>query len=67
MSIQHNHYQGTVEDMAQLEVATCSDCDTVATLTAINAKLTLQLETLQAYTHNLKEAIVQLKLKIKPA
>jgi hypothetical protein len=36
-------------------------------LTATNAKLTLQLETSQAYEKKLKEDIVQLKLKIKPA
>jgi hypothetical protein len=38
----------------------------VATLTVTNAKLTLQLETSQAYIKKLKEDIVQLQLKIKP-
>jgi hypothetical protein len=39
----------------------------VAIVTANNAKLTLQLETSQVYVQKLKEEIVQLKLKIKPA
>jgi hypothetical protein len=39
----------------------------VATLIATNAKLTLQLETSQAYGKKLKEDIFQLELKIKPA
>jgi hypothetical protein len=48
-------------------VRTASDRDTVATLTATNTKLTLQLETSQAYVQKLKEYIGKLKLKIKPA
>jgi hypothetical protein len=48
-------------------VATSSDRDMVATLTATNAKLTLQLEIFQAYVQKIKEDIVQLKLKLKPA
>jgi hypothetical protein len=67
MMIEYHHYQGTADTIAQLAVAAASDRDTVATLTDINAKLTLQLETLQAYEQNLKEDIAQLKLKIKPA
>jgi hypothetical protein len=39
----------------------------VSTLNVTNAKLTLQLKTSQAYVKNLKEDIVKLKLKIKPA
>jgi hypothetical protein len=39
----------------------------MATIKATNAKLTLQLETSQAYVKRLKEDIAQLKLKIKPA
>jgi hypothetical protein len=39
----------------------------VAALMATNAKLTLQLETSQAYVKKLKEDIVQLKLKMKPS
>jgi hypothetical protein len=67
MMIEHHPYQGTADAIAQLEVATDLDRDTVATLTATNAKLTLQLETSQAYVMKLKKDIVQLKLKIKPA
>jgi hypothetical protein len=48
MMIEQHHYQGTADAIALLAVATSSDQDTVATLTAINAKLTLQLETSQA-------------------
>jgi hypothetical protein len=66
MMIENHPYQGTVDAIAQLAVSTASYRDTVATLTANNAKLTLQLETSQAYVHKLKEDIVQLKLKIKP-
>jgi hypothetical protein len=39
----------------------------VATLAAINTKLTLQLKASQAYVKKLKEDIAELKLKIKPA
>jgi hypothetical protein len=67
MIIEYHHYQGTADVITQLPVATASDRDTVATLTATNAKLTLQLETSQAYAQKLKEYIAQLKLKIKPA
>jgi hypothetical protein len=50
-----------------VETALASDRDTFSTLAATNAKLTLQLETCQAYVKKLKEDIVQLKLNIKPA
>jgi hypothetical protein len=67
MTIEYHHYQGTADTIAQLAVATASDRDTVATLTATNAKLTLKLETSQAYVQKLKEDIAKLELKIKPA
>jgi hypothetical protein len=66
MMIEDHHYQGTADTIAQLAVATASDRDTVATLTATNAKLILQLETSQAYVQKLKEDIAKLKLKSKP-
>jgi hypothetical protein len=44
MMINHHTYQGTADAISQLAVATASDRDPVATLTATNAKLTLQLE-----------------------
>jgi hypothetical protein len=65
--IGHHTYQGSADAISQLAVATASERDTVTTLTATNAKLTLQLETSQAYGKTLKEDIVQLKLNIKPA
>jgi hypothetical protein len=65
--IENHPYQGTTDAIAQLAVATASDQDMVATLTATNAKLTLQLETSQAYVKKLKEDIAQLKLNIKPS
>jgi hypothetical protein len=64
--IENHPYQGTTYAIAQLAVAMASDHDTVATLTATNAKLTLQLEMSQAYVKKIKEYIVQLELKIKP-
>jgi hypothetical protein len=54
MMIEYHHYQGTSDAITQLAVATASDRDTVATLTATNYKLTLQLETSQAYLQKLK-------------
>jgi hypothetical protein len=54
MMIENHPYQGTMDSIAQMEVATASDCDTVAILTSTNAKLTLQLETSQAYVKKLK-------------
>jgi hypothetical protein len=67
MMIEYHHYQGTADAIVHLAVAASCDRDTVATLTATTAKLTLQLETSQAYIQKLKEDIVQLKLNIKPA
>jgi hypothetical protein len=67
MMIEDHHYQGTAVAITQLAVAVASDRDTVATLTANNAKLTFQLETSQDYVQHLKEDIAQLKLNIKPA
>jgi hypothetical protein len=55
MMIEDHNYQVPADAVAQLEVATASDCYTVATRTATNAKLVLQLEMSQAYA------------KIKPA
>jgi hypothetical protein len=43
MMIEHHPDQGTADAIAQLAVATASDQDMVATLTATNSKLTLQL------------------------
>jgi hypothetical protein len=54
MTIENYPYQGTADAIAQLAVATASDRDTVDTLTATNVKLTLQLETYQAYVKKLK-------------
>jgi predicted 2-oxoglutarate/Fe(II)-dependent dioxygenase YbiX len=65
MMIEYHPYQGTADVIAQLSVTTALDSDTVATLNATNAKLTLQLKTSQAYIQKLKEDILQLKLKIK--
>jgi hypothetical protein len=67
MMIENHPYQGTTDTTAQLEVATALDRDMVDTLTTANAKLILQLNTLQAYINKLNEDIVQLKLKIEPA
>jgi hypothetical protein len=41
MMIKNDSFQGTLEAIVQLAVATASDCDAVATLTATNAKLTM--------------------------
>jgi methylthioribose-1-phosphate isomerase len=65
--IKYHHYQETADAITKLAVATASDHDTVATLTATNAKLTLQLKTSQAYVKKLKEVIAQLKPKMKTA
>jgi hypothetical protein len=67
MMIEYHHYQGKADAIAQLAVATALDLETVAILTATNAKLTLKLETSQAYVQKLKEDIVHLKLKLKAA
>jgi hypothetical protein len=55
MMIEDHHYQGTADAIAQLAVATSSDRETVSIITATNAKVTLQLETSQAYIKKLKE------------
>jgi hypothetical protein len=59
--------QGTVDVIAQLATTISSDHGTVATLTATNAKLAFQLESAHAYTKTLKDEILALKAKIKPA
>jgi hypothetical protein len=59
--------QDTVDAIAQLSTATGSDRGTVATLTATNVKLATQLEAAQAQIAQLKDEIVELKIKIKPA
>jgi hypothetical protein len=59
--------QDTVDVIAQLATATASDRGTVATLTAINAKLASQIEATQAYIKMLKDDILVLKANIKPA
>jgi hypothetical protein len=65
MMIENHPFQRKVEAIAQFAVATASDSYTVATITATNTKLTLQLEASQAYVKKLKEDIAGLKLKIK--
>jgi hypothetical protein len=59
--------QYTVDAIAQLATAMASDCGTVATLTATNAKLASQLEAAQSYIKMLKDEILALKANIKPA
>jgi hypothetical protein len=59
--------QYTVDAIAQLATTTSSDCVTVATLTATNAKLASQLEAAQASVKMLKDEILALKAKTKPA
>jgi hypothetical protein len=59
--------QDTVDAITQLATATASDRGTVATLTTIDAKLATQLEAAQAQIAQLKDEIVALKNKIKPA
>jgi hypothetical protein len=49
MMLENHPFQGTADAIAQLVVATASDRDTVTTLTATDANLTLQLEASQAY------------------
>jgi hypothetical protein len=67
MMFEDHHCQGTADAIAQLAVETALDGETVAIITATNAKLTFQLKTSQAYVQKLKEEITQLKLKLKPA
>jgi hypothetical protein len=59
--------QGNVDEIAQLATEMASDRGTVATLTATNAKLASQLEAAQAYIKMLKDEILAIKAKIKPA
>jgi hypothetical protein len=59
--------QYTAEAIAQLATATALDCGTVAALTKTNAKLATQLEATHALIAQLKNKIVTLKSKIKPA
>jgi hypothetical protein len=59
--------QGTVDAIVQLATATASYHGTVATLTATNYKLAFQLEAALAYIKMLKDQIMTLKVKIKPA
>jgi hypothetical protein len=59
--------QGTVFAFAQLATATTSDHGTVATLTATNVKLASQLEAAQACIKMLKDEILVINAKIKPA
>jgi hypothetical protein len=59
--------QDTVDAIAQLATATASDRITVATLTTTNANLANQLEATHALVAQLKNEIVTLKNKIKPA
>jgi predicted RNase H-like nuclease (RuvC/YqgF family) len=57
----------TAEAIAQLATATASDRSTVATLTTTNDKLSTQLEAANSLIAQLKNEIVTLKNKIKPA
>jgi hypothetical protein len=59
--------QDTVKAISKLATATSSDRGTVATLTTTNSKLPTQLEAAQAEIAKLKDEIVALKDKIKPA
>jgi hypothetical protein len=59
--------QDTVDAIAQLATATASDRGTVVTLTTTNVKLATQLEAAQGQIAQLKNKIVTLKNKIKPA
>jgi hypothetical protein len=59
--------QYTVDVIAQLETAMSSDRGTVAMLIATNDKLASQLEAAQAYIEMLKDEILALNAKIKPA
>jgi predicted RNase H-like nuclease (RuvC/YqgF family) len=70
MMIKQGHddsIQDTVDAITQLATATASYRGTVATLTTTNAKLETQLEAAHALIAQLKNEIVTLKNKIKPA
>jgi predicted RNase H-like nuclease (RuvC/YqgF family) len=62
-----DNMQYTVGEIAQLAMTTASDRGTVATLTATNSKLASQLKAAQAYIKMLKDEILALKARIKPA
>jgi hypothetical protein len=59
--------QDTVDAIAPLARAMASYHGTVATLTASNAKLSSQLEAAQVYINMLRDYILALKAKLKPA
>jgi endonuclease/exonuclease/phosphatase (EEP) superfamily protein YafD len=70
MMIEQGRYdsmQETVDAIAQLATTPASDRGTVATLTTNNAKLANQVEAAYALIAQLKNEIVTLKNKIKPA
>jgi hypothetical protein len=62
-----DNMQYTVDAIAQLAMAMASYHGTVATLTAINAKLASQMEAAHAYIKMLKDEILALTANIKPA
>jgi hypothetical protein len=59
--------QGTIDRSAQLATSTASDRRAVSPLTTTNVKLASQLEAAQSYINMLKDEILALKVKIKPA
>jgi hypothetical protein len=59
--------QDTVDAISQLATATASGRGTVAKLIATNAKLASHMEAAQSYINMLKDEILALKSKIKPA
>jgi hypothetical protein len=59
--------QGTVDGTAKIATSTASYRGMVATLTTANAKLASQLEAAQLYIKTLKDGIISLNTKIKPA
>jgi hypothetical protein len=70
MMIEHGReetMQDTVDSIAQLATATASGRGTVATLTATDEKLAMQLEADQGQIVQLKNKVAELKIKIKPA
>jgi hypothetical protein len=62
-----DNMQDTVDAIAQLATETASDRGAVATSTATNDKLSSQLEAAQVFIKMLKDEILALKAKIKPA
>jgi hypothetical protein len=59
--------QDTVDASAQLATETASDRGMVEMLTTTNGKLASQLDSAQSYIKVLKDEILALKTKIKPA